>query len=1058
MAYRTIPHEGLLVLLAGLITPLHAQYVQQGPKLLGTATGVYAPAVEQGYTVAISADGNTALEGGPNDGSGAGAVWVFTRAGGSWSQQSKLLVPNSSSVGWPNTIGLSGDGNTAIVGCNCQLGEAWVFTRSGATWSLQSTLTSNNTVNAIRDGLGLAVAVSGDGQTAILGAPNGNFVSGVGAVGYALVFTFANGAWTQQGGALAPSDANGGPSFGTAMALSNDGNTAIIGGPFDNAPATAGAAWIFTRSNGTWTQQGNKLVGGSLVGSHDEYQGTAVAISGDGNTAMAGGPYGFGGAWVYTRSNSTWSQQAGPLGGQTYPGGVGLSYLDGSSVGLNSDGNVAIVGGPGNNNALVFERSNGVWTQKQTLVPSDASSTSSRFGYAGAISADTSTAILGGYLDNSSAGAAWVFDAPPASVTASAGTPQSASVGAAFAAGLRATVLNGLGYPAPGITVAFTAPASGPSATFAGSANTATVTTNASGVAAAPALMANNTAGSYNVTASVQGVTAPASFSLTNVAVTTSISIQTNPAGLQFSVDGGAAQTAPQTLSLTSGSHTIAVQANQAGGAGVQYLFTSWSDGGGASHSITVGSSPATFTATFQTQYLLTMLATPAAAGSVTPASGYYNAGTTVPVNATPIPGYAFGNWTGPVANATSASTTVTMSAPEIVTGVFALATFGLGFFPIAPCRLMDTRGGFGGAFGPPTLAAGATRTIFIPSGTCNITSIAQAFALNVTVVPKVGLTYLTIWPAGQPQPGVSTLNSLNGAVVANAAIVPAGAAGGISVFVSDASDVIIDINGYFATPNTAALAFYSATPCRIVDTRNPTGAFGGPMLSAAQTRSFAVPASACNIPSNAQAYSLNVTVVPPFGLGYLTIWPAGQPQPGVSTLNSLDGRIVANAAIVPAGSSGAIDVFVSDASHVVVDINGYFAPIGGPGALYFYPATPCRIADTRSGSGLTGGYGPPALGAGSTRTFAVSAAGCFIPSTAQAYSLNMTVVPPGPLNYLTTWPAGQTQPVVSTLNDGTGQIVANAAIVPVGGAGSISVFVSDATNLIIDINGYFGQ
>lgn len=73
------------------------------------------------------------------------------------------------------------------------------------------------------------------------------------------------------------------------------------------------------------------------------------------------------------------------------------------------------------------------------------------------------------------------------------------------------------------------------------------------------------------------------------------------------------------------------------------------------------------------------------------------------------------------------------------------------------------------------------------------------------------------------------------------------------------------------------------------------------------------------------QACSLNVTVVPAKSLGYLTIWPAGQPQPFVSTLNSWDGRVAANAAIVPAGQNGAVSVYVTDDAQVVLDLNGYF-------------------------------------------------------------------------------------------------------------------------------------
>jgi hypothetical protein len=93
---------------------------------------------------------------------------------------------------------------------------------------------------------------------------------------------------------------------------------------------------------------------------------------------------------------------------------------------------------------------------------------------------------------------------------------------------------------------------------------------------------------------------------------------------------------------------------------------------------------------------------------------------------------------------------------------------------------------------------------------------------------------------------------------------------------------------------------------------------------------------------------------------------------------------------------------------------------------------------------------------AGSTRSFPVPSSSCGVPVTAQAYSLNLTVVPPGPLNYISTWPTGVAMPLVSTLNDLSGTVVANAAIVPAGSDGAISVFAYAATDLIIDINGYF--
>ena len=98
-------------------------------------------------------------------------------------------------------------------------------------------------------------------------------------------------------------------------------------------------------------------------------------------------------------------------------------------------------------------------------------------------------------------------------------------------------------------------------------------------------------------------------------------------------MDGGPLQTAPQTLNLAAGSHTITVATTQSGGAGTQYVFNSWSDGGAASHSINV-SGPATYTASFQTQYQLTISASPAAGGTVTPNSGtFYDSGTVVAIS-----------------------------------------------------------------------------------------------------------------------------------------------------------------------------------------------------------------------------------------------------------------------------------------------------------------------------------------------------------------------------------------------------------------------------------------
>ncbi len=208
---------------------------------------------------------------------------------------------------------------------------------------------------------GYSVALSADGDTALIGGPDDN-----GRVGAAWVFTRSGSTWTQQGPKLTGSAESGDGEFGWSVALSADGDTALIGGPHDNGEV--GAAWVFTRSGSTWTQQGPKLTGSAESG--DGEFGWSVALSGDSDTALIGGPYddgsgytaeGYdaGAAWVFTRSGSTWTQQGPKLAPR------GISAF-GWSVSLSSDGDTALIGGPrwrGSGRAWVFTRSGSTWTQ-----------------------------------------------------------------------------------------------------------------------------------------------------------------------------------------------------------------------------------------------------------------------------------------------------------------------------------------------------------------------------------------------------------------------------------------------------------------------------------------------------------------------------------------------------------------------------------------------------------------------------------------------------------------------------------------------------------------------
>ena len=163
-----------------------------------------------------------------------------------------------------------------------------------------------------------------------------------------------------------------------------------------------------------------------------------------------------------------------------------------------------------------------------------------------------------------------------------------------------------------------------------------------------------------------------ANFVVNNVGVT----INTTPAGLAVSVDGGAPHAAPVTISWQVGSpHTIATNSPQMPVAGTRYTFSNWSDGGAISHSVTASAGTLSYNASFTTSYLLTTGVSAAGGGTVSPVSGsYYAAGTPVPLVAAPSAGYVFSSWSGPVASSSSASTNVIMTAPESVTANFVSA------------------------------------------------------------------------------------------------------------------------------------------------------------------------------------------------------------------------------------------------------------------------------------------------------------------------------------------------------------------------------------------------
>jgi hypothetical protein len=364
-----------------------------------------------GFSVALSADGTTALVGGPSDDLFRGAAWIFVRSGTRWVQQGGKLIPRDEAGAgqFGSTVALSADGTVALIGgptADNDAGAAWTFTRSRTGWSQQgSKLTGSGQSGNAQ--FGSSVALSADGSAALIGGPKDDENRGA-------VWAFARvgSTWAQQGGKLTGQDDNASGSFGWSIALSADGVTALIGAPADNADR--GVVWPFVRTGSSWTPRGRPL------GVNDAFAGAdfgwSVALSADGATALIGGisdDAGTGAAWIFKRVGSEWSQ----YGRKLTPNDIATAAPQfGASVALSANGAIALIGGPNDNDdagaAWVIGPSGDSWTQLGAKLTGIGQTENAGFGYSTAISASGGVALIGGPTDDAGIGAVWGFTNP----------------------------------------------------------------------------------------------------------------------------------------------------------------------------------------------------------------------------------------------------------------------------------------------------------------------------------------------------------------------------------------------------------------------------------------------------------------------------------------------------------------------------------------------------------------------------------------------------------------------------------------------------------------------
>jgi hypothetical protein len=559
-----------------------------------------------GSSVAVS--GDTAVAGAWGNNGNRGAVYVYVRSGGVWSQQQKLTAAD----GAPNdvfgySVSLSGD--TLLIGAmyhNGSQGAAYVFVRSGAVWYQQQKLTAAD--GAANDQFGRSVSLSGD--TAVVGSANRSS---------AYVFVRSGAVWSQQQ-KLTASGVAANDQFGWSVSV--DGDTAAIGAHGSNS--SQGAAYVFVRSGTAWSQQQKLTAAGGAAG--DDF-GYSVSVSGISAVIGATGRNGNrGAAYVFSNLLGLWSQQQ-----ELAAGDAAVDQRFGQAVSANA--NWVVVGvHPSNMQgaAYVFGRRDGAWAQEQKLAPSAGGA---QFGLsvavngetvaAGALSdaylfvpvpGSTPQAIIFGRVANRALGSApftvsasatsglpvsfisltesvctvsgttvtlvatgtctiratqtggGVYAAAlpddqsfqvtvAAAVLVTTGTGQTAPTGTMFPGALRVLVKDFYGNPAPNATVIFTAPTSGASGTFSGGSSTYSTTTYATGVAVTPSFTANAIAGSYAVTARVNGV-ADAVFSLTNTTATSPAwlpqQILTNPYGTSFDQFGHGVAVSGETAVISA--------------------------------------------------------------------------------------------------------------------------------------------------------------------------------------------------------------------------------------------------------------------------------------------------------------------------------------------------------------------------------------------------------------------------------------------------------------------------------------------------------------------------
>lgn len=380
--------------------------------------------------------------------------------------------------------------------------------------------------------------------------------------------------------------------------------------------------------------------------------------------------------------------------------------------------------------------------------------------------------------------------------------------------------------------------------------------------------------------------------------------------------------------------------------------------------------------------------------------------------------------------------------------------TNGSTYQPLPPARVLDTRAGVGA----PTARLGPKAGIDVKvTGVGGVpTTGVTSVVLNVTATGASGpQSFLTVWPKGTTRPLASNLNFNAGVSVPNLVTARVGDGGSVSIY-NDAGtvDVVADVQGWYSnTVDAVGSSFVPVNPARLLDTRTGTGTGGTVAPVPAGTLIQLQVAGAGGVPaSGAKAVVLNMTVDRASGPeSFLTVWPSATTRPVASNLNFTSGPATTNLVVAQLGPDGKVNIYNNVGStDVIADVAGWFAaPAAPPPGSPYFGLTPTRVLDTRTGAGR--------LGPGATIDLPVAGV-AGVPANATSVVLNVTVAEAtGPESYLTLFPNGTVRPLASNLNFVAGEIVPNLVVVRVQN-GKVSIYNNlGATQVIADVQGWFG-